>query len=119
MVRVDVAGVAEYPEDDVRRVMRYGARMLDQISARPDVLTVNFNDLDEWNVCASIYAHCLGRPMPDDWWNEMRARNIQSDPKAAILHRLANREVMGGFKRACWLELMRLRRSGLILKEAA
>lgn len=55
------------------------ARDLDQISAQPGTLTLDFDDLGKAWQCGRLYWHCLGRPMPMTWWQQLQRLNVQVD----------------------------------------
>lgn len=52
---------------------------LADIAKDPDVLAVNFSDLDKLETCRSLYEHCLGRPLDAAWWAQIATLNIQVD----------------------------------------
>jgi hypothetical protein len=66
-------------------------RQLDQISAQPGTLSVEFEDLANEDACAQLYDHCLGRPMPRGWWRHLDPINIQVDMRRQ-LQLLASRQ---------------------------
>jgi hypothetical protein len=112
MLRVDLKGVAVYDEMLMRRVMVREARALDDISARPGVLTVDFADLDRRDACAAVFEHCLPYPFPQAWWDNLRHRNVQADVPAMLRYFHANRAAIENFKRDCKSELRCLARAG-------
>lgn len=118
MMAVDVAGVATYDEEKLWRIMRYGERMLAQISAQPGVLTVEFDELAEVQGCAALFEHCLPYPFDAAWWHDMRDQDIQVDVKAFLLRYFANREAVEKFKIECRSELRNLCRAGIALRAA-
>lgn len=114
MMAVDVSGVATYDREKLTRNMRYMDRALDRIAACPDVLTVQYADLDQEETCAAVFSHCLPHALPSYWWNEMRGRNLQTDVRRALHYYHANRAAIDRFKASCKTELWRLARLGLV-----
>lgn len=119
MMAVDLRGVAVYDEARLRRIMAYGNRMLDQISARQGVLTLSFDDLGTEAGCARLFEFCLPYKFDLAWWLKQRGENVQVSVADMIEYYHANRQAIDGFKRACKLDLIRLRRNGQITKRAA
>jgi len=51
---------------------------LDQIEARlPGVLRVEYAALSDAETCGAVFRHCLGLPMPDEWFQLCSSVNIQ------------------------------------------
>lgn len=73
--------------------MRARSAQLEEISALPGTLTVNFAELADEAASAMIYAHCLGRQMPRAWWAHLDPLNIQVDMQRQ-LRLLAERRPM-------------------------
>jgi hypothetical protein len=117
MMAVDVEGVATYDRAKLRANMEYGARVLDQISARPGVLTVDYEALERKDVCAAVFEHCLGVDMPDAWFERWRGVNVQADVKAVLNYYFQHRTEIDSFKRAMKSELRQLVKLGAIQKE--
>lgn len=78
------------PETVTRSLERFGlmgqgeemhtrAVLLDEISAQPGTLTIDFDALTSEQACAWIYGHCLRQPMPRAWWAHLDPINIQVD----------------------------------------
>ena len=55
------------------------ARDLDRICAEPGTLAIDYADLARPEVCAALYRHCRGEPMPRAWWAALDPVNIQVD----------------------------------------
>ena len=53
--------------------------LLDEVSLRPGVLTVKFDDLDSFSTCRRVFEHCLNIPL--DWlhWRQFKEKNLQID----------------------------------------
>ena len=60
--------------------MRRHDRKLGQLSRRIDgVLTVDYADLVQEDVCAAVFEHCTGLVHDHAWWDFVAPLNIQSD----------------------------------------
>ena len=59
--------------------MRRRLADLDEISAQPDTLTVNFAELGSAAACGGVYSLCTGDTMPWERWNRFNGLNIQVD----------------------------------------
>lgn len=112
MMRVDLRETAVYDAALMRRVMLREAAALDDISAEPGVLTVDFADLDRRDACAAVFEHCLPYPFPPAWWDSLRDRNIQCDVPAMLYYFYEHRIEIETFKRQCKNELRRLTYAG-------
>lgn len=61
-------------------------KKLDQLEARmPNVLSVQFKDLEDENTCKTIFEYCLPYKHDHQWWSDTSARNVQINLPA--LHR--------------------------------
>lgn len=112
------AGVARWDRKRLRAVLEHGDRALDQVARVPGVLSIAFDELDTERGCAAIWRHCLPFEFDRAWWEEWKDRNVQSDVRATLQYRFENRAAVDGFKRACKLEMLRLRRANLIRRVA-
>jgi hypothetical protein len=112
--RSEIAGIATVDEDKLRKIVAYTERCLEQISTRPGVLTVNYEDLMRPSVCKSVFEHCLPYHFDYEWWREMAKRNIQSDARAIVEAYHRNFAEVLSFKRETKRVLMTLARSGAI-----
>lgn len=60
-------------------------RKLDQIERRlPDVRSVQFSDLPQERVCASLFEHCLPYKHDPAWWRSLDDTNIQINYPALV-----------------------------------
>lgn len=118
MLAVDISPM-RYDIGILRRNMNYGARMLDQISAQENVLTLDYEDLDTERGCKTIFEHCLMQPFDRGWWLKLREQNIQVDVRSVLNYYHANRDAVENTKRLCKSELRRLARDGSLLRTAA
>src|SRR5213078_5087554 len=67
-------------------------RKLDQIEARlPDVLHLEYAQLEDEEACARAFEHCLGLPHDHAWWERSAAVNIQVDMSHLLRHVVAFR----------------------------
>lgn len=107
-------GFATYDEAELRRIMRYQARCLDQIAVQPGVLTVEFADLAHEDACGRVFEHCLGEAMPHAHWADLAPRNIQVSYVSILRYFHAHRDRIERFKRDCRRELWSLARRGAI-----
>ena len=65
--------------------MRALDHKLDQIEARlPNVMSVNFADLEAETACAMAFEHCLGVPHDRDHWARWAPVNVQCDMPAMM-----------------------------------
>lgn len=113
LLRIDLSGVGSYQRDSLETTLRYLDRCLDQISALPGVLSVNFADLGREDVCARVFTHCLPYAWDKEWYG-LHDVNLQHNVRAMLRYRFAHRPQIHAFKRACWSELRRLREEGAL-----
>ena len=66
---------------------------LDEISQRPNVLTVTFDQLNTEAACKAVFEHCLQIPFDRDWWLWIKDQNIQIDMKKHL--EILNRNMAG------------------------
>ena len=52
---------------------------IDELRADAPVLTVPFASLGWMGVSDQVFRHCLGEPLPDEWWDRWRTVNVQAD----------------------------------------
>lgn len=116
MMAVDVSGVASFDEAKVRHIMTYGDRMLEKIGKRHGALQLEFDELATKEGCRKLFEFCLPYPFDEGWWQIMRNQNIQVDVRAFLLEFFPMRARVEEFKRLCYKELLRLRRSGVELE---
>lgn len=51
---------------------------LDQIEARlPGTISVNFDELNDRDICRIVFEHCTGMPLDDKWWEFWKNINVQ------------------------------------------
>lgn len=90
---------------DIERLDRDLAR----VSGR-NVITVNFHDLHDEDVCRCVFEHCLPYEFDETWWESLRDANVQSDVNIMMRYSLENRPGISTFKRDCWRDLRRIAR---------
>jgi len=59
-------------------------KMLIELSAQPDVMTVNYADLDNIETIKALFEFCLLQPFDEQYWERLRHKNIQIDMPARI-----------------------------------
>lgn len=114
LLDLDLSGVASYDKELLTRHLSYSDRMLSEISNRPDVLTVGYSDLNKMETCKRIFEHCLPYPFDVKHYGNLKNKNIQIDMRQMLSYYHKNKEDIHEFKRLCKIELIRLRRGGLI-----
>lgn len=58
---------------------------LDQVEARyPNCLSVNFNELSDFDVCQVVFEYCLGINLGEKWFQYWNNINVQIDLDAAL-----------------------------------
>lgn len=88
-----------FVRDTMARELRKVERKLDQIVARvPNVLEVQYADLQREDVCAKVFEHCLGVPHNPDWWRHLAPLNIQFDFSAQVRHYIAYQKQLERFR---------------------
>jgi hypothetical protein len=108
-------GIA-YDAEHLRQVMTYGDRCLSTISRLPGVVTVQYSDLSSEEACRQIFEHCLPFKFDRDWWLSLRNENIQVDLWEYFRYYHQHKPLIEMLKRDCKRELMRLRRSGELIR---
>lgn len=85
------ASLAKFGINADKDVERRSA-LLTQVTQRPGVLTVTFDDLDTEEGCKKVFEHCLQLPFDRDYWLSLKDRNIQIDMERRI-EKLRNNHV--------------------------
>lgn len=96
--------------------MEYGNRMLDEVSAQPGVLTLDFDDLETLQGCKRLFEFCLPYEFDQGWWEYMVVQNIQVDVLSVIRLYHERKSEIDGFKKSLWREMRHLAKSGHISK---
>ncbi len=104
----------EFDVPRLRKIMERGHRCLLRIAKDPNVLVVNFDDLEQEETCTRIFEFCLPYKFDKEWWESYKGKNIQLNFPLLMLYRIQNRSAIDGFKNLCKRELLRLVRSGEI-----
>lgn len=107
-----------YDMPELKRILAYLVRIMDEISDQPNVLTIDYDDLATEGGCAAVFEHCLPYRFDRPWWLWYKDRNRQIDVKALMAYYTANKAAIDGFKRLCWNEMRALRRAGVLAKAA-
>lgn len=108
---------AVFEDATLLALLRRVERKLDQIERRlPDVLRVEFADLDNEATCRAIFEHCLGLSFDAGWWRHWAPLNVQVNvahmyryyathaPQVEKLRRLARYEMLRTFRRPIELD---------------
>lgn len=53
--------------------------LLREVSALPNTVTVNYDDLNREETCKAIFEHCLQIPFDREHWLKLKDKNIQVD----------------------------------------
>jgi hypothetical protein len=73
-------------------------KLLDEVSERPNVLTVAFEDLDDEHTCKRIFEYCLGIGFDRNWWLMLKDANIQIDMQKRLQKLADNRAAIDALK---------------------
>ena len=112
MISVETYGIFGYDRDILMRGLERESRDLRRISQESDVLTVDFDALNNIDTCAEVFERCLPYRFDEVWWRRLKDRNIQADVPSVMRYYMMNFNAIGDFKKACKAELWRLARSG-------
>lgn len=113
VLALDMKGVCKFDPVAVRKQITELDRRLDQIEEGvPGALSVEFDDLDDEDVCARAFEHCLPYYHDHDWWASCAPVNIQADMPSLMRHHFAHKPQMERFGRLCRAELRSLREMG-------
>lgn len=107
-------GIAVYDKKKLQRNMEYGNRQLEKIASDPNVLSVNYADLPNREMCEKIFEYLLPYPFDEKWWEFMNSKNVQANTRAIINYYHRHRREIEEFKRHCKSELRRLCYAGEI-----
>lgn len=89
---LDMHGICLTDREAVTHQFRYLDHKLDQIEHRlPNVLSVQFADLWDEDVCADVFEHCLPYRHDPSWWASLSGRNMQTDMRAMMRYFFANK----------------------------
>ncbi len=117
IMRLDVSEVAVFDRVKLTKILQKGDRALRKIARDPNVMVINYEDLNREDACAAIFEFCLPYKFDRPWWEYYKDLNIQMDMKSLILYRFQNKKFIDGFKSLCKRELFRLVRCGEIFVE--
>lgn len=110
-LEINTGGVVQYDRSLLHKHYSYGRRLLDKISTRSDVLTVEFNDLKKMETCQKIFEHCLPYEFDIKWWAGLKNKNIQVNLRELLKYYHTNLKEIQTFKHLCKQELYRLRKT--------
>lgn len=114
LIAVSERGGFEFDVPRLQKIMERGHRCLLKIAKDPNVLVINFDDLEQEETCARLFEFCLPYKFDKAWWESYKDKNIQLDFPLLILYRKQNKIDIDGFKNLCKRELLRLVRLGEI-----
>lgn len=92
LLALDMHGVCSFDRHELTARMKRLDAKLSQIEQRiPNVLSIDYSDLNKEAVCAAIFEHCL--PYQHNWarWAEMAGTNIQISVPQMMRYAMANR----------------------------
>lgn len=90
---LDFDGIIDVSEEALRRSMlRLDAKLRQIVKRVPNVLAVDFADLDRMETAKDIFEHCLPYPFDAVWWEKFRGANLQCDMRPIARYMLAFRE---------------------------
>lgn len=102
LMRLDMRGVCQFDRPRLRSQLARLDRYLDVIEHKMgNVLSVEFDDLGDEQVCAHAFEHCLPYRHDVVWWASMAAVNMQADMPALMRYISANRPGLLATAGAC------------------
>lgn len=114
LMAMDFGGMFSFDRVKLTKLMTRGRRALDRIARDPNVLVIDYCDLDKGEACKRLFEFCLPYEFDKDWWEYMRDKNVQVVLKDLFLYRYQNKSAIDDFKSLCKRELFRLARLGEI-----
>lgn len=114
LMAIDFEGMFIFDRAKLQKLMTRGRRCLEKIAKDPNVLVINYDDLNNEETCARLFEFCLPYKFDKEWWEYMKDKNIQVDLKQLFLYRYQNKSHIDAFKKLCKRELMKLVRMGEI-----
>lgn len=81
-----------YTEAEIAVPLVTLSRCLDEIERDPQVLRVEYRELDTEDGCRRLFEHCTGDTFPRLWWELMRHRNIQVSKAVTVARGERNRD---------------------------
>ena len=120
LMKIDFEGMFVFDRVKLQKLMEKGRRALDKIAKDPNVLVVNYSDLDKEEIVRHLFEFCLPYEFDREWWGYMKDKNIQVNLKQLFLYRYQNKSAIDSFKSLCKRELFHLGRLGEIsIREGA
>lgn len=90
VMALDLSGIGAFSAIALTQAMTRLDAKLSQIERRlPNVLSVNFHDLDHEAMIKSVFAHCVPYAFDPAWWKMMRNVNLQCNMRAIARYRIA------------------------------
>ncbi len=112
VMKIDLHGISVFDRNKLRKILAKGERALHKIAKDPNVLVVNYDDLNKEEICARIFEFCLPYKFDKEWWNYYKDINIQINMGLLIQYRHHNKGYIDAFKSLCKRELIKLCRAG-------
>jgi hypothetical protein len=116
---LDISQVGVYDFERLRRNLEHMARNLRRLAARPDVLSVEFDNLSTEATARAVFEHCMPYRWDRAWGQQMLNRNVQINVIEHLRYCLTHRAEIERFKRECKTVLRALYRSGKLNREAS
>lgn len=113
LMRLDLSSIGtSFDRKKVERLMKRGRATLDKIAKDPNVLVINYTDLDKEETIKQLFEFCLPYDFDRAWWLGYHEKNIQLNIPLLLLYRLQNKSAIDAFKSLVKRELFRLGRLG-------
>ena len=85
VMAIDIKGDGEWNEEKLTKNMMALDAKLSQIERRlPNVLSVNFHDLDKESVVKNVFEHCLPYAFDKSWWLSLASQNLQCNMRSLV-----------------------------------
>ena len=80
ILRIQTFGAGTFEREGLTRAMRFlEAKLIRAAHRLPNVLVVNYADLEREETCAAVFEHCLPFKHDPAWWRYLAPVNIQCD----------------------------------------
>jgi hypothetical protein len=91
---------------------RLAAKLCQVAKRLPDVLMLDYADLNDESACATLFEHCLGEAHDPRWWSVLANVNVQINLPAMMRQVMANKPQLDLLVSvAKWHELQRMARA--------
>lgn len=116
LMAIDMRGMFVFDRIKLQKLMEKGRRCLDKIAKDPNVLVINYADLEKEETCTRIFEFCLPYKFDKNWWEYMDGKIITVDFPTLLAYRKNNKSVIDGYKNLCKSMLIELARGKIPLK---